>query len=119
MGRSLQDDLRSDSARFLGDTAGFAIEVMYTPSQANDAVPVTGFWLVTGPATVETQRGKDIVTTAQLQTTSAVPVEVEGKIEVNNETWVVKSVGRVMFGARTIYCHGIKTNHRNGSGAHS
>lgn len=112
MGRSLQDDLASDSARILRDTTQFAITVSYIPPRGTDAVPVVGIWRVIGQAEVERSRGKEIVATAELQTTSAVDVQEEGKITVSGETWAVKSVGRVMFGQRTIYCHGTTVLHR-------
>lgn len=112
MGRSLQNDLASDSARMLGDTTQFATSVSYTPPRSNDAVAVVGIWRVTGHAEVDRNRGKEVVATAELQTASEVDVMEEGRVTINGEAWVVKSVGRVMFGQRTIYCHGTTVLHR-------
>lgn len=109
MGRSLQDDLASDAARQLGTYGEFAIEVMYTDGRNTDAVPVRGIWRVTTKPSVDQSRGREVVHTAELQTATSVVIREEGTISVNDETWVVKSVGREMFGQRTIYCHGVNT----------
>lgn len=111
MGRSLQDDLASDNSRILNDTTQFAITVPYTRTREVDAVSVTGIWRVIGKAEVSNQRGLEVVATAEFQTTSTVFTE-EGTLVVNDETWVVKTVGREMFGQRVIYCHGTKVLHR-------
>jgi hypothetical protein len=111
VGRSLQDDLASDAVRILGDTTQFAITIPYTRTRGTDAVDATGIWRVTGKAEVVSTRGVEFVATAELQTTSTVFAE-EGTVIVNDETWAVKSVGREMFGQRTIYCQGTKLLHR-------
>ncbi len=116
MGRSLYDDLVSDSARVLGENGEFAVTVMYTHPRGVDAQPVVGIWRVIGHAEVMTTRGKEMVAAAELQTTSDVILE-EGYISVNSESWSVKRVGRSMYGQRTIYCHGTTILHRaNGNG---
>lgn len=116
MGRSLQDDLRADAVRITNDTSQFAVEVQYRPQNGADFIPLVGLWHVIGPVTVEMQRGKETVVQAQLITTSDATIEVEGVISVNNESWVVKTVGREMMGQRIIQCQATNRIHSNGHG---
>ncbi len=113
MGRSLQNDLASDSARMLGDTTQFAINIRYTAPRTDIAVPLAGIWRVTGQAEVDSMRGgKTIKATAELQTAATMLIQEEAILIVNGEQWVVKTVGRVMFGQRTIYCQSNNDLHR-------
>lgn len=118
MGRTLADDLASDSVRIHGDTTtGFAREVSYTAKGGTEPDDITGTWYL-GETRPDAMNGMQLVHSARFITTSAVSFTREGIFTVDGVDWPVVDVSFGSAGPKVVHCER-RTKVRTGPGGNS